>query len=173
MANLRLSPPDCFDFKKPDEWNRWKRRFEQFRLASGLSSEDDERQISTLLYCLGQDAEEVLVSTSITTKQRKKYKDVLEKFDQFFKVRRNTIFERARFNRRNQQADESAEQYITVLYSLADNCDYGEFKDQIIRDRLVVGIRDNSLSERLQMDAELTLEKAMKTIRQRECTNSK
>ena len=51
MANLRLSPPDCFD--KPDEWHRWKRRFEQFRLASGLSSEDDKRQISTLLYCLG------------------------------------------------------------------------------------------------------------------------
>ena len=58
-----------------------------------------------------------------------------------------------------------------MLYSLADNCDYGEFKDQMIRDRLVVGIRDNSLSERLQMDAELTLEKAMKTIRQREAVH--
>ena len=64
MANLRLSPPDCFDFKKPDEWCHWKHRFEQFPLASGLSSEDNERQISTLLYCLGQDAEEVLVSTA-------------------------------------------------------------------------------------------------------------
>ena len=58
-----------------------------------------------------------------------------------------------------------------VLYSLADNCDYGEFRDQMIRDRLVVRIRDNSLSERLQMDAELTLEKAMKTIRQREAVH--
>ena len=170
MANLRLSPPDCFHFKKPDEWYYWKCRFEQFRLASSLSSEDDERQISTLLYCLGQDAE-VLVSTGITTEQRKKYKDVLEKFDQFFKVRRNTIFERARFNRRNQQEDESAEQNITVVYSLADNCDYGEFKHQMIRDRLVVGIRDNSRSERFQMDAELTLEKAMKTIWQREAVH--
>ena len=171
MANLRLSPPDCFDFKKPDKWHRWKRRFEQFRLASGLSTEGDERQISTLLYCLGQDAEEVLVSTGITTEERKTYKDVVEKFDQFFKVRKNTIFERARFNRHNQQEGESAEQYITVLYSLADNCDYGDFKDQKIRDRLVVGIRDNLLSERLQMDAELTLEKAMKTIRQREAVH--
>ena len=65
MASLQLQPPDNFDFKKPDEWQRWKRRFEQFRSASGLSVESEERQISTLLYCLGQDAEEVLASTGI------------------------------------------------------------------------------------------------------------
>ena len=99
MANVRLQPPDNFDFKRPDEWQRWIRRFEQFRLASGLSAESDERQVSTLLYCLGQDAEEVLVSTGVTIEERKTYSEVLHKFEQFFKVRKNTIFERARFNR--------------------------------------------------------------------------
>ena len=38
----------------------------------------------------------------------------------------------------------------------------------MIRDRLVVGIRDTSLSGRLQIDPELTLEKAKKTVRQKE-----
>ena len=38
----------------------------------------------------------------------------------------------------------------------------------MIHDRLVVGIRDTSLSERLQMDADLTLEKAKKTVRLKE-----
>ncbi|XP_042071888.1 uncharacterized protein K02A2.6-like [Haplochromis burtoni] len=38
----------------------------------------------------------------------------------------------------------------------------------MIRDRLVVGIRDKRLSEQLQMDAELTLEKAVIQIRQSE-----
>ena len=42
MASVRLQPPSSFDFKTPDEWPWWKRRFEQFRLASGLSAEDDE-----------------------------------------------------------------------------------------------------------------------------------
>ena len=51
---------------------------------------------------------------------------------------------------------------------MADNCEYGDFKSQMIRDRLVVGIRDTALSERLQMNAELTLEKAMKMIQQSE-----
>ena len=41
----------------------------------------------------------------------------------------------------------------------------------MIRDRLVVGIRDNALSERLQLDAELTLEKAKKSIRQCEAVH--
>ena len=36
----------------------------------------------------------------------------------------------------------------------------------MIRDRLVVGIRDRHLSERLQLDSELTLEKAKRAIRQ-------
>jgi hypothetical protein len=35
-------------------------------------------------------------------------------------------------------------------------------------DRLVVGIRDKELSEKLQMDAALTLECAKKKIRQKE-----
>ena len=168
MASIRLSPPDPFDFKRPDEWERWKRRFEQFRIASGLSEEYDERQVSTLLYCLGEEAEDVLASTHVTAEQRKKYKDVVRKFNGFFKVRRNVIFEWARFNRRNQMEGESVEQYITALYSFAENCEYGEWKDQMIRDRLVVGIRDTSLSERLQMDPDLTLENAKKTVRQKE-----
>ena len=41
----------------------------------------------------------------------------------------------------------------------------------MIRDRLVVGISDKALSERLCMDGELTLEKAKTMIRQREAVH--
>lgn len=54
------------------------------------------------------------------------------------------------------------------LYRLADNCDYGALRDEMICDRLVVGIRDMALSQQLQLDAELTLEKAKTKVRQRE-----
>ena len=47
--NIRLEPPAPFPFKVPDQWQRWKKRFDQYRLASGLSGESDERQISTSL----------------------------------------------------------------------------------------------------------------------------
>ena len=168
-GSISLKPPAAFNFRKPDEWPQWLKRFEQFRLASGLSEEKNRvKQISTLLYCLGEEAESVLASTHITSEKRQKYDTVVAKLNGHFKVRKNVIFERARFNHRNQLAGESAEQYITTLYSLLENCEYGELTSQMIRDRLVVGIRDNVLSERLQMDANLTLDKAMQMVHQRE-----
>ena len=168
MAQVQLKPPSPFDFKTPDDWPRWKRRFEQFRVASGLSQDDASKQVNTLLYCLGEEAEDVLASTNPSREETQAYDAVMLKFDSFFKIRKNVIFERARFNRRKQLEGESAEQYITHLYHLAENCDYGELKSEMIRDRLVVGIKDSALSESLQMDADLTLEKAKKRIRQRE-----
>ena len=90
------------------------------------------------------------------------------KFDSHFKVRKNVIFERACFNRKKQEKGDSVELFITALHQAADNCEYGEMRDQMIRDRLVVGILDRSLSERLQMEPDLTPEKTKKLIRQRE-----
>ena len=167
-ANVSLKPPGRFDFKRPDAWPKWKRRFQQYLTATGLDKEEDARKINTLLYCLGEESEDVLTSTNITEADRKQYDSVVEKFDSFFNVRRNVIYERARFNRRDQLEGESAEQYITCLYSLIETCEYGTFKEEMLRDRLVVGIRDAAMSQKLQMDAELTLEKAKKAIRQKE-----
>ena len=63
-------------------------------------------------------------------------------FDAFFHVLRKVLFERARFNRRNQLLGETSEQYIMALYALAANC---VLEAEMIRDRLVIRIRDMSL----------------------------
>ena len=81
MAGIRLQPPENFDFSKPDEWPKWKKRFQQFRGASGLSGESDVRQVDTLLYCLGDEADSVLASTNVSQAERAVYATVLEKLD--------------------------------------------------------------------------------------------
>jgi len=167
MASINLRTPTPFDFSKPEEWRKWKTRFEQFRVASGLSSESGERQVSSLMYCMGEDAEEVLATTNITAEQKKVYTEVVQKFDEYFKVRKNLVYERASFNLAHQLAEEPVEQFITRLHQLAENCEFGDFKSEMIRDRLVIGIRDGQLSERLQMESDLTLQKAEKLVRQR------
>ena len=86
MASLRLQLPSAFNFRTPDEWPRWKKRFEQFRLASGLSVEAEEKQVSTLLYCMGEVADDTLTSTHITANERKEYASVIAKLDGFFQV---------------------------------------------------------------------------------------
>ena len=58
-----------------------------------------------------------------------------------------------------------------ALYELIQYCDYGGMKDEMIRDRLVVETHDSSLSEKLQLDPALTLEKAKKAIRQSEAVH--
>ena len=170
-ATFQVQQPKHFSFKKPVEWPKWRRRFEQFRKASGLIRQPADQQVSMLLYCLGEDAEDVLISTNIREDQRDSYDSVLQHFDDFFKVRKNVIFERAKFNSRSQGEGESVEEFITALYQLVETCDYGLMKEEMLRDRIVVGIRDRALSEKLQMDSELTLEKAKKAARQKEAVN--
>ena len=43
-----------------------------------------------------------------------------------------------------------------ALYDLAETCEYGSMKEEMIRDRLVVDIRDDALSQKLQLDATLS-----------------
>ncbi len=80
----------------------------------------------------------------------------------------NVIFERAQFNSRRQHDGETVEAYITAVHKLAENCGFGLLKEELIRDRIVVGIRDKRLSEQLQMDSDLTLAKAIQKVRQSE-----
>ena len=47
-----------------------------------------------------------------------------------------------------------------LLNSLAESCEFGALKDKLIRDRIVIGIRDKVLSKRMQVDPNLTLDKA-------------
>ena len=77
-------------------------------------------------------------------------------------------FQTCPFNHRNQLPGETTEEYVTVLFNLVESCNYGNLSEEMLHDRLVVGIQDATLSERLQMDLELTLEKAMKMVRQKE-----
>ena len=64
------------------------------------------------------------------------------------------------FNNRNQLSNESVEEFITKVQKLRNSFDFGEMKENLIRDRLVVGIRDQALSEQSQMEPDLKLDKA-------------
>ena len=69
------------------------------------------------------------MSMNITDESRKNYAEVMAKLDCYFKVRKNLIFERAKFNRREQGEGESAEEYITELYALIETCEFNELRD--------------------------------------------
>ena len=77
------------------------------------------------------------------------------------------IIEHAKFNKLSQLLDEPVEQLVASHYNLAADYNFRELKDELIHDRIVVGIRYALSSERLQMDPELMLEKAKTVVRHR------
>lgn len=66
----------------------------------------------------------------------------------------------------SKQASETVDSFVTSLYALSESCSYGALHDELIRDGLIDGLRHNSLSERMQLDKDLTLEKAVNMARQ-------
>lgn len=170
-ATYQVVPPEAFNFNRPEEWTKWIRRFERFRKASGLETKDEEAQVNTLIYTMGDKGDDILRSFNLSEADKKKYDTVKEKFDSHFVKRRNVIYERAKFNMRKQEEGETIDSFVTALYALAEHCGYADLHDEMIRDRLVVGLRDAKLSEKLQLDSELTLDKAITQARQTEAVH--
>lgn len=99
------------------------------------------------------------------------YAAVVSAFERHFLPRKNVICERALLNARKEQPQENVNAFATELFKMAEACDYRALKDELIRDRLSVGLRHVKLSETLPRDAELTLEKAITATRNSESVN--
>ena len=41
MASYQFTPPEGLNFKEPEGWERWIKRFERFRVASALCDKDE------------------------------------------------------------------------------------------------------------------------------------
>ncbi|KAL1249361.1 hypothetical protein QQF64_020366 [Cirrhinus molitorella] len=135
----KFSPPESFTFDHPSEWPTWRQRFARYRTATKLSKEDKEVQISTLIYAMGIEAENIFKSFTFTGEESADdYDTVLGKFDEYFLPKKNVIHEWACFHQRVQRPGEKAECYIRALYELSENCEFGANRNEHIRDRLVV-----------------------------------
>ena len=111
------------------------------------------------------EADDIFYSFGLTKADRKKYDTVSNKFEVHFVKRRNPIYKRAKFNMHQQEEGEPVDLFRTSLYRLAEHCNYRDLHDEMIRDWSVVGLRDAGLSEKLQIDPELTLDKAITMAR--------
>ena len=158
FTTYQVTPPSKFSFKAVD-WTRWIRRFERFRMATELDKKDEGKQVNTLIYTMGDEADDILLSFNLSPEDLQRYDVVKNRFENHFIAKRNVIYERAKFNVRIQNDGEPVEAFITDLHCLAEHCEFDTLKDQLIRDRIVVGLRNKQLSEKLQLDPDLTLEK--------------
>ena len=71
------------------------------------------------------------------------------------------IAERFYFHRRNQSATESIAEYVAELRRLATHCEFGDYLNDALRDRLVCGLSNNSIQKRLLSEVNLTYARAV------------
>ena len=118
---------------------------------------------------MGPEAESAFRTLQFTDDTEKdKYDIVLKKFDEYFKPKKNVIHKRAQFNLRSQRPGEIVDAFIRALYDIAETCDFGNNKDELIRDRIVTGLLDKGLSRELQLKSDLTLSVAVQLAKQHE-----
>ena len=55
---------------------------------------------------------------------------------------------------------------------MSKSCEFGDLKDQLIKDKIVTGIPDNALRERLLREKDLNLDKAVQMCRAAETTRA-
>ena len=170
-APTNIPVPERFDHtgghNQAESWPKWVRRFQRYRFASGLCNKSDREQVCTLLYAMGDSADDILTTLSVK-EDEVTFDELIIELEAYFGVRKNTLVERAKFNRRRQMPGESVETFIQELHRIADDCGYRSLKEELIRDRIIVGVLDESLSDRLQMRQDLTLQDAIKMARQNE-----
>ena len=96
---------------------------------------------------------------------REQLRNLKQLFKAYCNPRKNLIFERHKFNTRNQDENETIDQYVTALRTLAATCEFESLHDGLIRDRIVCGIKAQTLKERMLRENDLTLQKAIDIYR--------
>lgn len=175
-TGFNLPPPshlEIHDVNVAEKWKKFRLAWDNYTLATELDKKAEKVQVATLLTIIGEEARDVFSTFTDWEDEDSSTKiaPVLQKFADYCQPRKNVPFERYRFNQRVQEAGESYDQYKTALRKLAEGCDFNAITpDEILRDRIVFGIRDNKVRERLLRESKLTSQKTDEICRASEST---
>ena len=99
-----------------------------------------------------------------------KLEPVIAKFDEYFNPRKNLPYTRFKFFTYSQANGQTIDEYVTELKSRSRHWEFGTLKESLIRDRIVAGIQDAKVRERLLRETDLSLDKAVSICRASEAT---
>ena len=77
----------------------------------------------------------------------------------------NVVYERYLFYKRKQENGETFDSFVAELRKLVKTCDFGAAEDSTVRDRIVMGIRDDTTRRKLLQTRKLDLKSAIDICR--------
>ena len=147
--------------------------WEHYSVASKVNKEEGDVQVAALLTAIELEARKVFKTWNLSATERKDIKGVIERFDNYCNPRKNIPFESYLFNSRQQEPGESFDRYVTALRQIADKCAFDAITpDDLLRDRIIFGIADNKVRERLLREPELNLAKTLDICRASEISQA-
>ena len=126
--------------------------------------EDPNKQKAILLSVVGPDTYKVLRDLVQPTKPSDKtYAQIKTTLKTHFDPTPSVTLLRFRFNTATQKSGQSEADFVAELRHLSQECQYGDKLEEMLRDRLVCGIRDERIQRRLFAESNLTFHKAFDT----------
>ena len=114
---------------------------------------------------------QIFMNLKLTDEERKDVKVCVEALETHFKPKRNVVYERYVFNMCSQTAEETVDEFVNRIRKLASSYQFGTLTEELIRDKLVLGISDQSTKLHLLKEEDLTLNKAVNICRSSEIAN--
>ena len=138
--------------------------------AKGLSK--DSQRTALLLHCAGQDVQDIfdtLTDPGPVPDGDTEYAKAMRSLDGYFFPQVNIPFERHEFRQAKQDESETADQFVMKLFQLSEHCEFGEAKEEHIRDQLIDKCKSHNLRKKLlEAGGTLTLQKAREIARSME-----
>lgn len=159
-----------FEGNVAENFKRFKQNVEIYLQATGKQSKPDEVKVAIFLNLIGEEGVEIFNTLALTEEDRKNYSKVVKEFENYTSPQKNIVYERFKFFTRKQEVAESFDHFLTDLKKLAASCEFEGQKDGLIRDRIVLGINDKALQEKLLAKQNLDLSRAEAECRSWELT---
>eukprot|EP00731_Ephydatia_muelleri_P013854 Em0007g1164a len=142
-----------------EEWGNYMERVTHYFAANGIEA---DKQKDTFLCCIDRDTFGLLRTLVAPAKPGEKtYKELVDALTAHLAPKPLVIAERFRFHKRVQKEGESIKVYAASLQKLAEHCAFGQSLADTLRDRLVCGMRNEKVQQRLLTMGDLTFRKAV------------
>ena len=151
-------------------WEKWVKGFKLYITASGIKDNEAARKRALLLHLAGPEVQDIF-STLDNTGDDRAYDTALEKLDAHFKPQRNIPYERHMFRQAEQSQGEAVDSFVCRLKTLAATCEFGNNRDDFVRDQVIDKCHSNALRRRLLREKDLTLAKLQELARAMEAAD--
>jgi len=175
--SILCKPPEplCFTGNVAQNYRDSAEQLQWFLEGTESTEKGDNAKIGIMLSYVGKEAREIYKTLPwVTAGDESKFQKVLEAFQNYCSPRKNIIYERYIFWSLQQEEGESIDAYLTRLQVKIDSCEYSKegwpaaVRQELTRDKFVFGLIDDSLKERLLLEASLTLSKAVEIAQRSE-----